>query len=141
VSAAGAIAAPREHAHPRRRVTALVLCVLVIAAAAAFLAVDRPWSATARAEAVTVVRSRLLPGRILLTVRNGEAEPVRIAQVIVNDAFQTFRPVGPVRPGASRVVAVDYPWIEGEAYEIELLTTTGATIEVEVDDASASATR
>ena len=139
MTAAGAIAAPREHAHPRRRVTALVVCVLLIAAAA-FLAADRPWGATARGDAVTVVGSRLIPGRIVLTVRNGEAEPVRIAQVIVNDAFQAFRPIGTVRPGASRVVAVPYPWIEGEAYEIELLTTTGAAIAVEIDDASASAT-
>ena len=141
MTAAGAIAAPSQHAHPRRRVTALVLSVLVVAAAAAFLAVDRPWSATARAEGATVVRSRLLPGRILLTLRNGEAEPVRIAQVIVNDAFQSFRPIGPVPPGESRVLTVRYPWIEGETYDVELLTATGATVEFEVDDASTSATR
>lgn len=49
----------------------------------------------------------------------------------MNDAFVDFE-AG--RPGAADV-AIEYPWIEGESYGIELLTPTGATIDYDLEDA------
>jgi hypothetical protein len=32
---------------------------------------------------------------------------------------------------------VSYPWITGESYEVRLMTSTGATIDYELEDAEA----
>jgi zinc transporter, ZIP family len=85
-------------------------------------------------EELAVERTVLQPGRIELTVRNEGPDPVEIAQVAINDAFLPFtassRRVG--RLGAERVT-IPYAWIEGEAYEVALLTSTGATIDHSIE--------
>ena len=58
----------------------------------------------------------LSPGRIVLTVRNPTEEPLRVAQIAVNDGYVDFRS-GRVAAGATGRVTVPYPWIEGESYE------------------------
>jgi hypothetical protein len=81
------------------------------------------------AEDLTVERTVLHPGHIELTVRNAGPDAVRIAQVIVNDSYTDFT-------GAEQAIGrldsvkldVDYPWNEGEAYTIALLTSIGGTI-------------
>ena len=79
-------------------------------------------------EELSVERTVLTPGEIELHVRNEGADPVRVRQVIVNDGFAGFAQsedeIG--RLGGSKV-DVDYPWIEGQDYEVILLTETGAT--------------
>jgi zinc transporter, ZIP family len=81
-------------------------------------------------ESLTVERTVLKPGEIRLHVRNDGPDPVRVRQVIVNDGFapftQTNDDIG--RLGASEI-DVDYPWIEGQDYEVLLLTDTGVTID------------
>ena len=81
-------------------------------------------------ESLTVERTVLKPGEIQLHVRNDGPDRVRVRQVIVNDAFapftQTNADVG--RLGGSEI-DVQYPWIEGEDYEVRLLTDTGVTID------------
>jgi zinc transporter ZupT len=81
-------------------------------------------------ESLTVERTVLKPGEIQLHVRNDGPDRVRVRQVIVNDGFaqftQTNDDVG--RLGGSEI-DVDYPWIEGEDYEVRLLTDTGVTID------------
>ena len=81
-------------------------------------------------EELSVERTVLKPGEIELQVRNEGADPVRVRQVIVNDAFAAFtesdEEIG--RLGGSDI-RVDYPWIEGQDYEVILLTATGATID------------
>ena len=88
------------------------------------------------AEELAVESTRLTPGVIELTVRNDGPDPVSIAQVTVNDAFVSFsgaqQPIGRL---ASERVRISQPWIEGEAYEVSLLTSTGATIAHAVDAA------
>jgi zinc transporter, ZIP family len=80
-------------------------------------------------ESLTVERTVLKPGEIRLHVRNDGPDPVRVRQVIVNDAFapftQTNDDIG--RLGGSEI-DVRYPWIEGQDYEVQLLTDTGVTI-------------
>jgi ZIP family zinc transporter len=81
-------------------------------------------------ESLTVERTVLKPDEIQLHVRNDGPDRVRIRQVIVNDGFapftQTNDDVG--RLGGSEI-DVQYPWIEGEDYEVRLLTDTGVTID------------
>jgi len=87
-------------------------------------------------EELAVERTVLRPGEIELHVRNDGADPVQVRQVIVNDGFagftQTDEEIG--RLAAAEVTA-RYPWIEGERYELMLLTATGATIEHAIDSA------
>ncbi|HEX7293492.1 MAG TPA: ZIP family metal transporter [Solirubrobacterales bacterium] len=89
-------------------------------------------------EEVTVERTELRPGEIELTLRNDGPDPVEIAQVAVNDAYAPFA----VSDGreidrlGSTTLQVEYPWVEGEAYEIFILTSTGGTIDAAIDVAT-----
>jgi zinc transporter ZupT len=81
-------------------------------------------------ESLTVERTVLKPGEIRLHVRNDGPDPVRVRQVIVNDGFASFTQTNDDigRLGGSEI-DVAYPWIEGEDYEVRLLTDTGVTID------------
>jgi zinc transporter ZupT len=70
----------------------------------------------------------------VLDVRNGGPEPVSLSQVVVNDAIWDFEaePDGTIPPLGSATVTVPYSWVEGEAYEIVLITSTGTTFDAEV---------
>ena len=87
-------------------------------------------------EELAVERTVLKPGEIELHVRNDGADAVQVRQVIVNDAFAAFSQsdddIG--RLGASEI-DVEYPWIEGENYDVTLLTATGATIDHTIEAA------
>jgi zinc transporter, ZIP family len=82
-------------------------------------------------EELAIERTVLRPGEIQLTVRNDGPDAVDVAQVVVNDAFVPFTATDGRRVGrlGATTLGITYPWIEGEAYEISLLTSTGATIE------------
>jgi zinc transporter ZupT len=81
-------------------------------------------------EEVAVERTVLHPGEIELTLRNDGPDPVEVAQVAVNDAYAPFAAEGGRRIGRldSATLRVTYPWVEGEAYEIFVLTSTGGTV-------------
>jgi zinc transporter, ZIP family len=70
---------------------------------------------------------------IELTVRNDGPDAVSIAQAQVNDAFVQFsgaeQPIGRLD---TATVQLQQPWVEGEAYEIALLTSSGGTITHEI---------
>lgn len=85
-------------------------------------------------EEVSVERTALHPGQIELTLRNDGPDAVRIAQVAVNDAFAPFLASGGNEIGRldSTRLDISYPWIEGEAYEIAVLTSTGGTIDATI---------
>jgi zinc transporter, ZIP family len=85
-------------------------------------------------EEVAVERTVLRPGEIELTLRNDGPDPVRVAQVAVNDAYAPFVAEGGEEIGrlGSTTLDISYPWIEGEAYEIFVLTSTGGTIEADI---------
>jgi zinc transporter, ZIP family len=87
-------------------------------------------------EELAVERAVLNPGEIELHVRNDGADPVEVRQVIVNDGYTTFtqsdEEIG--RLGGAEI-DVEYPWIEGQSYEVLLLTATGATIDHTIDAA------
>jgi zinc transporter ZupT len=85
-------------------------------------------------ERLAVDRALLTNDGIVLTVLNDGPDPVTIAQVVVDDAFWSFRAEGGTvlnRLGRTRLV-IPYPWVEGEAHAIKLVTSTGATFEHEI---------
>ncbi len=85
-------------------------------------------------EEVAVERTALHPGQIELTLRNDGPDPVSVAQVAVNDAYAPFLASGGNEIGrlGSTTLDISYPWIEGEAYEIFVLTSSGGTIEASI---------
>jgi ZIP family zinc transporter len=86
-----------------------------------------------------VAHATLTPGRIVLLLVNDSQDSARIQQVIVNDAFVDFRASkDTLRPGGAQAIMVRYPWIEGESYDLELLTSTGATVGYEIEEAEAA---
>lgn len=115
----------------------LVPLLLIGAAIATFVALGGPGLGERTGppvEELAVERTVLRPDTIALTVRNEGADAIEIAQVAVNDGYAPFtatdgRVVGRL---GSTTLEISYPWIEGEAYRISLLTSTGGTIEHEV---------
>jgi zinc transporter ZupT len=89
-------------------------------------------------EELAIERTVLRPGEIELTVRNDGPDAVELSQVVVNDAFIPFEVTDGQRIGrlGSSTVKLDYPWIEGQAYEIALLTSTGGTIDHQIEVAA-----
>jgi hypothetical protein len=125
----------------RRRptwVAGLAPLVILALAIGLFVALDAPGldRIGVPEENLAVERAVIEPGQIELHVRNDGADPVEVRQVIVNDGFAAFTQsnddIG--RLGAS-TIDVQYPWIEGQSYEVILLTATGATITHEIEAA------
>jgi ZIP family zinc transporter len=84
-------------------------------------------------EELTVERTVLKPGRFELTVRNDGPDAVRVRQVQVNDAFVAFGGAeDPIGRLSSETIRIPQPWLEGEAYSVTLMTSTGATIAHEI---------
>jgi zinc transporter, ZIP family len=114
----------------------LVPLLLAVGVLGAFAALggpglgDRPGPPV---EELAVERTVLEPGSIALTVRNDGPDQVTLAQAFVNDAFVDFdvadREIDRLR---AEKVHIPYPWVEGEAYEIGLLTATGTTFTHEI---------
>jgi zinc transporter ZupT len=129
----------RESRVPPHRPTwllGLVPLLLIAVALAAFVALDGPGLGERRGppvEELVVEKTVLHPGVIELTVRNDGPDAVRIAQAQVNDAFVQFsgaeEPIGRLQTAKLRV---QQPWVEGEAYEVALMSSTGATIAHEI---------
>jgi len=114
----------------------LVPLVVLAAAIALFVALDAPGldRIGVAEEEIAIERTVLNPGEIELRLRNDGADPVEIRQAIVNDGFteftQTSESIG--RLGAN-TIKIQYPWLEGEAYEVLLLTSTGGTVDTAID--------
>jgi zinc transporter ZupT len=115
----------------------LIPLALVAAVAAAFALLGGPGlgeRAGPPVEEMSVERTVLRPGTIELTLRNDGPDPVEVAQVAVNDAFAPFSASGGREVGrlGSATLHISYPWIEGEAYEVSVLTASGATVAAEI---------
>jgi len=115
----------------------LIPLVLIAAAIGAFALLGGPGLGERSGppvEEVTVERTVLHPGTIELTLRNDGPDPVEIAQVAVNDAYAPFSTAGDREIGhlGATTLKVDYPWVEGEAYEIFVLTAAGGTIDATI---------
>jgi len=114
----------------------LVPLVLIALALGAFAVLGGPGLGERRGppvEELAVEKTILRPGVIELEIRNDGPDAVSIAQAQVNDAFVQFsgaeEPIG--RLGTA-TVSLSQPWVEGEAYEVALVTSTGGTITHEI---------
>jgi len=134
-----------RRASPPAWLLGVVPLLLVAAALAGFAALDGPGLGERRgppAEELAVERTVLRPGLIELTVRNDGPDAVRVAQVTVNDAFVQFDGARePIARLAAATVRIRQPWVEGEAYEVALVTSSGGTVAHEIPVAVLTPTR
>jgi zinc transporter, ZIP family len=118
----------------------LALIPLLLLAALLFLIV---WSGPTDAvrgdgfppvERLTFQRVVLEPGAIVATVLNDGPDPVTISQVVVDDAFWTFTAENGTALGhlGRTTLRIPYPWVEGEAHVVRVLTSTGTAFEHEI---------
>ncbi len=114
----------------------LIPLVLIMAAIGAFAVLDGPGLGERRgppAEELAVERTTLTPGVIEMTVRNDGPDEVSIAQAVVNDAFVQFSGAeSPIGRLDTATVRIQQPWVEGEAYEVALITSSGGTFAHEI---------
>jgi hypothetical protein len=114
-----------------------ILVAVAIVAAAVAVGVARPWAERGHSGAV-VAQSSLRPGGFAVVVRNDSDDTLRIAQVSVADAFVSFRGRHLVLAPHERTrLSIDYDWVKGQPYEIDVLTSTGAILSSEVGDTAA----
>jgi ZIP family zinc transporter len=138
MEAAPATAPPRSGRRAAWLAGVVPLAVLG-AAIALFIALDAPGldRIGAPVEELSVERTVLRPGEIELHVVNDGPDPVHVQQAIVNDAYTAFTQSD---PELGRLdggeIEIRYPWIEGESYEVALVTETGATIDHSIDAAA-----
>ncbi|MGH7551065.1 MAG: ZIP family metal transporter [Gemmatimonadota bacterium] len=90
-------------------------------------------------EELTVERIELPEaGRIVVHVVNGGQDPVSIHQVAVDDAVWAFR-IAP-DPTIDRLehatIEIPYPWVEGEAHEVRLISRNGVTFDATIEVAT-----
>ena len=78
-------------------------------------------------EKLTFERTVLDNDGIHLQVRAGGSAEMSVAQVLVDDAYWSFRqdPVGELSPLSSAWLHIPYPWVLGEKHEVKVLTRTG----------------
>jgi zinc transporter, ZIP family len=122
----------------------LALPLVVLIAIVALLLIWRPLDQLAQGappvEEAAIERVNLTPGLISLDVRTDGSDPVVIAQVQVDTAYRLFTAtplLAGARLGLTRI-DIPYPWIEGEAHHIALLTSTGALINHTIEVAMAT---
>jgi hypothetical protein len=123
-------------------VLGVVPLLLIVLGVGLFAAMDGPGLGERRGppvEELAVERTVLKPGVIELTVRNDGPDAVSVAQVHVNDAFAQFSGAeSPIGRLETAKVTVEQPWVEGEAYEVALITSSGGTIAHEIPVAVAT---
>jgi ZIP family zinc transporter len=85
-------------------------------------------------ERLTFPRVTLEPGAIVASVMNDGPDAVTIAQVQVDDAFWTFTADNGValRHLGRTTLRIPYPWVEGEAHVVRVLTSTGTAFEHQI---------
>ncbi|MCW3767308.1 MULTISPECIES: ZIP family metal transporter [Paenarthrobacter] len=93
-------------------------------------------------EEVTIEDVRFLPGQIQITARNEGPDPVTIAQVNVSDYYASFTQTrNTMAPLEATTLTVNYHWVDGDPYEIALVTSIGGKIPATVDAAALSPER
>ncbi len=91
-------------------------------------------------EELTVERTILEEGEIRLLVRAHGSQPMKIAQVLVDEAYWRFeqKPEGPIPRLSTAWVHIPYPWVSGEPHEIRFITNTGLTFDHPIEVAMAT---
>lgn len=94
-------------------------------------------------ETVQFGRTVLEPGKIELSLRNTSPQAIGIAQVNINDAIWPFT----ISPGpdmarlGSATLTLEYPWVQGEAYQISIMSRNSLSFVTSIEVATATAAR
>lgn len=93
-------------------------------------------------EELTFERMILDSDGIHLQIRAAGSEPMNIAQIQVDDAYWKFSqtPPGPIPRLSTAWLDIYFPWVEGDAHLINLVTSSGTTFEHEIGVAIATPT-
>jgi zinc transporter, ZIP family len=133
-------ATPARVRRPSTWLLGLGPLLLIAALVVAFFAFDGPGldRRGVPIEDVAIERTVLRPGEIRLELRNDGPDAVRIAQVIVNDAYIPTASISSPEVGrlGTSTIRIPYAWVEGQAYEIALVTSTGGTITAPIEVAA-----
>jgi len=86
-------------------------------------------------EELTIERALLRPGEVELTIVNGGPDPVTVSQVMVDEAYwqHTIEPQRTVQRLGRATILIPYPWVEGDAHVVKLVTSNGVTFEKSID--------
>lgn len=99
-------------------------------------------SPAAPVESLQFERTILRPGEIELHLRNTSPQELRVSQVNINDAIWPYT----VTPGrviprlGSAVMVLKYPWVEAEAYEITIFSSSSIPFTTSIPVATTTAT-
>lgn len=93
-------------------------------------------------ERLTFQRVTLAPGAIVATVLNDGPDDISIAQIQVDDAFWTFTADRgrELKHLGRTTLRIPYPWVEGDAHVVRVLTSTGTAFDHEIPVAVATPT-
>jgi zinc transporter, ZIP family len=120
----------------------LIFALLPLVLLAALLAVIA-WSGPADVlrgdsyppvERLTFSRVTLEQGAIVASVLNDGPDPLTISQVVVDDAFWTFTADNGTQLAhlGRTTLRIPYPWVQGEAHVVRILTSTGTAFDHEI---------
>lgn len=72
--------------------------------------------------------------QIRMEVTNGGADPVTVAQIMVDDAFWTFsiHPAAEIPRLGSATIDIPYPWVQDEAHHIQVISSNGVAFAGEI---------
>ncbi len=118
----------------------LVVLAVIVALLLLWRPLDRLTQEAPPVEEAAIERANLTPGLISLDVRTDGSEPVVIAQVQVDTAYRVFTATPLFSAAQLGLIRIDipYPWIEGEAHHLALVTSTGAIIDHTIEVATAT---
>ena len=99
-------------------------------------------STVAPIEKAFIQRVIFSPEHITLEIFNDGPEPITIAQVLVNEAYWQFEmtPSNILEPLQRGRININYPWLEGDAEVITLISRNGVTFEKEIEVAAITPT-
>jgi zinc transporter ZupT len=85
-------------------------------------------------EELSFQRVLLSADGIDLVVLNDGPDPVKIAQVLIDEAYWFFtqEPAGELGHLESAHLSIPYPWVEAETHELRLITSSGITFDHEI---------
>jgi len=131
---------------PKRIALALVP-LAILAALLVVIVRSRPGDSVRAANAppverLTFQRVTLQPGSIVATVLNDGPDDITIAQIQVDEAFWTFSTDRgqELKHLGRTTLTIPYPWVEGDAHVVRVLTSTGTPFEHEIPVAVATPT-
>jgi zinc transporter ZupT len=93
-------------------------------------------------ENVAFARTTLRPNVIELHVQNTGPQDLTIAQIVINDGFWKFKatPSNTIPRLGQATLTIPYPWVEGEAYNVTLISSNAIKFTTEIPVATKTVT-